>query len=38
MLEINKIYLGDCIEKMKEIEDDSVDLILTDIPYRRSKS
>lgn len=28
-----KLYKGDCLEKMKLIEDGSVDLILTDIPY-----
>jgi site-specific DNA-methyltransferase (adenine-specific) len=33
MLELNKIYLGDCLELMKEIEDGSIDLILTDLPY-----
>lgn len=27
------IYLGDCLEKMKEIEDESIDMILTDLPY-----
>lgn len=33
MLEINKIYQGDCLELMKQIEDKSVDLILCDLPY-----
>ncbi|MHA1868724.1 MAG: DNA-methyltransferase [Candidatus Heimdallarchaeaceae archaeon] len=32
-MEINKIYQGDCLELMKEIEDKSIDLILTDPPY-----
>ncbi|MCD7888351.1 MAG: site-specific DNA-methyltransferase [Oscillospiraceae bacterium] len=32
-LEIDKIYLGDCIEGMKGIENGSVDLVLTDLPY-----
>lgn len=27
------LYLGDCLEEMKKIEDNSVDLILTDLPY-----
>lgn len=27
------LYLGDCLEKMKNIEDGSVDLILCDLPY-----
>lgn len=29
----NEIILGDCLEKMKDIPDNSVDLILTDPPY-----
>lgn len=33
MLKMNNIYNGDCIELMKEIESNSVDLLLTDIPY-----
>lgn len=33
MLEKNKIYLGDCLEVMKEIPDKSVDMILCDLPY-----
>ena len=28
-----KLILGDCLEKMKDIPDGSVDLILTDLPY-----
>jgi len=32
MKEIN-LLLGDCLEKMKEIESDSIDLILCDLPY-----
>lgn len=28
-----KLYEGECLEKMKSIEDDSVDLILADLPY-----
>lgn len=32
-MEINKIYLGDCYELIKQIPDKSVDLVYTDIPY-----
>jgi len=32
-LELNKIYCMDCLEGMKMIPDNYVDLILTDIPY-----
>jgi len=33
MLEIDKIYNMDCIEGMKQIDDNSIDLVLTDLPY-----
>lgn len=29
----NKIILGDCIEKMKEIQKSSIDAIITDPPF-----
>lgn len=32
-MELNKIYLGDCYELIKEIPDKSIDLIITDPPY-----
>lgn len=33
MIEINKIHNADCIELMKEIDEDSIDCIWTDPPY-----
>ena len=36
MLEINKIYNGDCLEVMKEIDDKSIDMILCDLPYGKT--
>ena len=33
MLELNKIYLGDCLEIMKDIPNSSIDMILCDLPY-----
>lgn len=30
---MNDIILGDCLEKMKDIPDNSIDMILTDLPY-----
>jgi len=33
MLERNKIYCMDCLEGMRQLEDKSVDLVLTDPPY-----
>ena len=36
-MEKNKIYLGDCLELMKEIDDKSIDLILCDLPYGTTK-
>ena len=32
-MEINKLYLGDAYELIKQVPDKSVDLIYTDIPY-----
>lgn len=32
-----KLYFGDCIEKMELIPDDSVDLVLCDLPYGTTK-
>lgn len=32
-MEVNKIYLGDCLELMPQIKDGSIDLILCDLPY-----
>lgn len=32
-MEIDKIYLGDCLELMKEIPDNSIDCIICDLPY-----
>jgi len=32
-LEINKIHCGDCLKEMKNIRDNSVDMILCDLPY-----
>lgn len=34
MLEINKIYNMDCLEGMRLIDDKSIDLIVTDPPYK----
>lgn len=36
MLEKNKIYLGDCLESMKNINDKSIDMVLCDLPYEIS--
>ena len=33
MLESNRIYLGDCLEVMKDIDDKSIDCVITDPPY-----
>lgn len=33
MLQKNNIYLGDCLEVMKQIDDHSIDMILCDLPY-----
>jgi len=36
MLEVDKIYCGDCLMLMKDIPDKSIDLVLTDPPYNLS--
>ena len=37
MLELNKIYQGDCIEVMKQLDDKSIDLVIIDPPYNIKK-
>ncbi len=37
-MERNKVYLGDCIELLKQVEDGSVDLIIADPPYNIGKN
>lgn len=32
-MNVNKVYLGDCLELIKDIPDKSIDLLLTDPPY-----
>ena len=36
-IELNKIYCMDCLEGMKHLEDNSVDLVVTDPPYNLNK-
>ena len=38
MLEINKIYNEDCLEGMKKIDDNSVDLVVTSPPYDKIRT
>ena len=38
MIELNKIYLGDCLTLMPNIADKSVDCILCDLPYGTTKN
>ena len=33
MLELNKIYQGDCLEVLKSFPDDSIDMVMTSPPY-----
>jgi len=33
MLELNRIYCGDCLDVMNDIQDGSVDMVLADPPY-----
>jgi len=36
-LELNKIHLGDCVELVKELPDESIDLVVTSPPYYAGK-
>lgn len=36
-MELNKIHLGDCIEMVQRLDDESVDLIIADPPYNVGK-
>ena len=38
MLEINKIYQGDCLEIIKDIDDKSIDLVYLDPPFFSNKN
>ena len=38
MLKLNEVYLGDCLEVMKEIDDKSIDMILCDLPYGTTRN
>lgn len=38
MLKLDEIYLGDCINVMKDIDNKSIDLILCDLPYNMTKN
>ena len=37
-IELDKIYLGDCLTESDKIESSSIDLILTDLPYGIAKT
>lgn len=37
MIELNKIYNIDCQDGLKQIEDSSIDIVMTDIPYNISQ-
>lgn len=37
-MEINKIYLGDCLELMGQIPTQSIDMVLCDLPYGCTKN
>lgn len=37
ILEVNKVYCGDCLEKLKELPDNSIDSCVTDPPYGLGK-
>src|SRR5436190_1583096 len=34
MLEVNNIYQGDCLDLLKQLEDESINLVITSPPYK----
>ena len=36
MLNLNQVYNGDCLELMRDIDDQSIDMILCDLPYGKT--
>ena len=38
MLELNQIYNMDCLEGLKQLDDESIDLFITDPPYKLNKT
>ena len=36
-LEDCQLMFGDCLERMREIQDNSIDMILCDLPYNTTK-
>ena len=38
MMEVDRIICGDCLDVMKGLPDNSVDLVLTDPPYGINRS
>ena len=38
MIELNKVYNEDCLEGMKRIPNESIDMILCDLPYEKTKN
>ena len=37
-VEVNKVYCGDCLKVMPDIPDKSIDMILCDLPYGKTKN
>ena len=35
MIELDRIYQEDCLETLKRLEDNSIDLIITSTPYNK---
>lgn len=35
---LGNLLYGDCLERMQDIEDESVDMILADLPYKKTKN
>jgi len=33
MINLNNVYLGECLDIMSKIDDKSIDMVLADLPY-----
>lgn len=37
-MDINKVYFGDCLEVMRNVPNNSIDMVLCDLPYGKTKN
>lgn len=37
-LRVNEVYFGDCLDLMDSIDEESIDMILCDLPYGKTRN